>query len=471
MARFNSGYEDSRKITEENIDTVVNLICKNELLKFQAYTAKDRDDYKKYITEYFLEKLSANDNYQIDALEEFLCKYPSRLCDLRLGDKYRPYNSISYYDKEIGYVRTFDENGEVKPSKGLNVVLGLNPIDVDGNKISGMAIFAEAINDIIKKNPDFENLEGLLILKDVETKKDTAKCDDTFIEENITFEMRVPGKETKEYTLYNDFAEFNRDNSVYDLQKTDYEYRVCKLLNNISKDFIENRTYKIISSQDDSGYDNECLLRLDEDEWVNNRRLLTKDATLYLSHFDEDIREHDKWTDSALGIYDGRLYFSKELECQLDKLIEVIQNQEGEEDIEDSLRSTFGDYLDSAIDIAWGNDEIKLEVQHLLKELGLENDIAIVTRKGKDFEIYPISIIDYYGESPAVVTIADDEKIKAIMKGLDDIKNNYFYEALYNLASEYDIDLEENVLSKAIEQVEKIQEDEKGKKEKTTIRR
>ena len=51
MARFNSGYEDSRKITEENIDTVVNLICKNELLKFQAYTAKDRDDYKKYITE------------------------------------------------------------------------------------------------------------------------------------------------------------------------------------------------------------------------------------------------------------------------------------------------------------------------------------------------------------------------------------------------------------------------------------
>ena len=55
--------------------------------------------------------------------------------------------------------------------------------------------------------------------------------------------------------------------------------------------------------------------------------------------------------------------------------------------------------------------------------------------------IYPISITDYDGESPAVVTIADDEKIKAIMKGLDDIKNNYFYEALYNSAIKNNCDI------------------------------
>ena len=435
MARFLQGYEEKRQIQDKELKIATTI-----MLQYMGYNHKSSDDYSyKYdeildvIKDAFNKKIDQEGStYEVDKLEKALVsKFGNFICDL----------AIDVFDDELGYAQTYDIHGKRSSESGLNAVLGLKPSSFNIDKISAMGDFVNEIQKIIDKNPDFKNLDGVLVLKNINTKieQDIASRESyDFIEEKISFEVRCKDKEPKEYEIVNSYKEYSLDER--DLRETDYEYRVCKLLNNISKDFIENRTYKIISSQDDSGYDNECLLSLDEDEWVNDRQLLTKDATLFLSYFDEDIREHDKWKYSALGIYDGRLYFSKELESKLDNLIEVLSSREDFD--EDEFRYNYLEGIDNAVDIAWQNNEIKDEIQYLLKNLNLENEIAIVTRKGKDFEIYPIASPGYTDEINIVPHI-NKEKIQAVMDGLNDIKNGFFEQELEYAKDKYGLSQKE----------------------------
>ena len=444
MARFLQGYEEKRQIQDKELKIATTI-----MLQYMGYNHKSSDDYSyKYdeildvIKDAFNKKIDQEGStYEVDKLEKALVsKFGNFICDLAI-DAYDDNSTISFFDDELGYAQTYDIHGKRSSESGLNAVLGLKPSSFNIDKISAMGDFVNEIQKIIDKNPDFKNLDGVLVLKNINTKieQDIASRESyDFIEEKISFEVRCKDKEPKEYEIVNSYKEYSLDER--DLRETDYEYRVCKLLNNISKDFIENRTYKIISSQDDSGYDNECLLSLDEDEWVNDRQLLTKDATLFLSYFDEDIREHDKWKYSALGIYDGRLYFSKELESKLDNLIEVLSSREDFD--EDEFRYNFLEGIDNAVDIAWQTNEIKDEIQYLLKNLNLENEIAIVTRKGKDFEIYPIASPGYTDEINIVPHI-NKEKIQAVMDGLNDIKNGFFEQELEYAKDKYGLSQKE----------------------------
>ena len=94
------------------------------------------------------------------------------------------------------------------------------------------------------------------------------------------------------------------------------------------------------------------------------------------------------------------------------------------------------------MDIAWQNNEIKDEIQYLLKNLNLENEIAIVTRKGKDFEIYPIASPGYTDEINIVPHI-NKEKIQAVMDGLNDIKNGFFEQELEYAKDKYGLSQKE----------------------------
>lgn len=466
MARYTQGYDswqEKREISNEDLKKISTVLSK--YLVDDLDLENKTEERKKEVFDKFynmikarFEQLKQPQHYEIDTLEQaFVSVLGKDVCDLSIdvyGSSTDNYNatSISFWNQDENLLEIWDENGKRTNKDGLNIALGLNPRDYNRDKISAMGDFIEQIQAIIDKNPDFKQLDNaLLVLKNVSTKaeQDIARQDSyDFLEEKIIFEMRVEGKESKEYEIVNSNKEYSLDER--DLRETDYEYKVCELLNNISKDFIENRTYEVISSQDEDGYNNECMISLDKNEWATDeRQLLTKEATLYLSQWDIETRECNAWQNSALDIYDGRLYFSKELESKLDNLIEVLSSREDFD--EDEFRNSFSVGIDNAVNIAWQDNIISEEIQYLLESLDLENEIAIVTRKGKDFEIYPIASPGYTDEVNIVPLHINKEKIQAVMDGLDDIKNSLFEQELDFQKTQYELSDEENKKLKELE--------------------
>lgn len=215
--------------------------------------------------------------------------------------------------------------------------------------------------------------------------------------------------------------------------------------NNIEKDYLFTFDNKALDFGDEF---KKLLKTCNELGYGNGKEFVVLDRNTY----NVGEAESGEWFDReimSLGIKDETNYIPNELswrELKEEFAYATFNGRVSSCDVEEHINEDLLELnvaneiiagtLNSELDRLWGKDyedfsTIHAQINEGLKDLGLENKLTILTRKGKDFMIIPAfkndedyPSQDFYGSPLLVAEKATPEEVKKAMDMLENIKNN-----------------------------------------------